>query len=58
MHEETRRFDIELFADVFANLDQIAPAFAAGTGLRFVPVLDARQFRRQRVAPWALVRAG
>ena len=30
MDEETRWFDVELFADVFTDLDQIVPALAAG----------------------------
>ena len=50
MDEESGRFDIELFADVFTDLDQIAAALAAGAGFRFVMVLDARQMIGQRLA--------
>ena len=43
MNEEFCGFDIQLFADVFTDLDQILAALAAGAGFRFVAVLDARQ---------------
>ncbi len=46
MNEEAGRLDIQLLADVFADLDQIAPALSAGTRGRLVPVFDARQLRR------------
>ena len=46
MDEETGRFDVQLLADVFTDLDQRTAAVAAGAGFRFVPMFDARQFRR------------
>jgi hypothetical protein len=49
MHEETGRLDIELLADVFANLDQIVAALTAGAGFRFMAVFDARQVLGQRL---------
>lgn len=55
MDEEARRFDVELFADVLADQDQVPSALAAGAGLGFVAMFDARQFRRQAVAAAALV---
>lgn len=57
MNEEARRLDVELLADVFANLDEFAATGAARAGFGFVPMLDARQFGRQRIATTALVRA-
>ena len=57
MDEETRRFDVELFADVFSDLDQIAPALATGARFRFVAMLNARQLWRQGIATAAFVRA-
>ena len=38
MHEEARRFDIELFTHVFADLDQIMTALAAGARIRLMAV--------------------
>ena len=58
MNEEARRFNVELFADVLANLDEIPTTGAAGAGFGFVPVFDARQFGRQGIAAAAFVRAG
>ena len=55
MYKKASRFNIELFADVFADLDEIAPTVAAGAGFRFVPVFDARQFERQGIATGAFV---
>ena len=49
LHEEACRFDIELLADVFADLDQRLTALAAGAGLGFVSLLDARQMIGQRL---------
>ena len=49
MHEEVGRLDVQLFADVLADLDQILPAFVAGASFRFVPVFDARQMLGQRL---------
>jgi hypothetical protein len=57
MNEEARRLDVELFADVFADLDEFAATGAARAGFGFVPMFDARQFGRQRIATTALVRA-
>lgn len=54
VHEELGRFHIELLADVFADLDQLAAALTAGAGLGFVAVFDARQVLRQRLATGAL----
>lgn len=45
MDEETRRFDVELFADVFADLTRSLPPPQAR--FRFVAMVNARQFRRQ-----------
>ena len=42
MDEEARRFDVELLADVLADQNQVPSALAAGTGLGFVAMLDAR----------------
>ena len=50
MHEEAGGFDIQLFADVFTDLDQILAALAAGARFRFMPMLDARQMLGQRLA--------
>ena len=44
MNEETGRFNGELFTEVFADLDQIVPALAAGARFRFVAMVDTRQF--------------
>jgi hypothetical protein len=46
MDEELGGFDIQLFADVFTDLDQLTAALAAGAGFRFVPVFDAGQMIR------------
>jgi hypothetical protein len=46
MDEETGRFDVQLLADVFTDLDQRTATVAAGAGFRFVPMFDAGQFRR------------
>lgn len=50
MHEETCRLDIELFGNIFADLDQILAALAAGARSRFMPVFDSRQMLRQGLA--------
>ena len=42
-HKEAGRFNVELFADVLADLDQIRLALPAGAGFRFMPNLDAFQ---------------
>ena len=54
MHEKARRLHVELLADVLADLDQVAPALGTGARGRFVAVLDARQLRRQGLAPGGL----
>ena len=43
MDKETGRLDVELFADVLADLDQIITALPASTRFRLMAVLDARQ---------------
>jgi hypothetical protein len=53
VHEEARRLDIELFADVFADLDQIMTALAAGTRIRLMAVFNPRQVIRQRLTTGA-----
>jgi hypothetical protein len=55
MDEETGGFDIELLTDVFPDLDEVAAAVAAGAGLRFVAMFNARQFRRQGIAAGSFV---
>jgi hypothetical protein len=52
--EELGRFYIELLADVFTDLDQLAAALAAGAAGGFVAVFGARQMLRQALAPGAL----
>jgi len=42
VHGEACRLDIQLLADVLANLDQVFATLAAGAGFRLVAVLDAR----------------
>ena len=46
-HSELRRHDIELLADVLANLVKLAPTARAGLVLDVDNRLDARQMRRQ-----------
>jgi hypothetical protein len=43
VHGEFGRLDVELLADVLADLDQRAAALATAAGFRFVAVFDARQ---------------
>jgi hypothetical protein len=43
MDEEAGRLDIELFADVFTDLDEILAALTTGARFRFMAVFDARQ---------------
>ena len=50
MNEEAGRLDVELFADVFTDLDQTLAALAAGARFRFVTVFDAWQVVRQGLA--------
>ena len=47
--EEARRFDIELLADVLANLHQFALAVPAGARFRFMADVDTFQMFRQRL---------
>ena len=51
MYEEAHRLHVELFADVFTDLDQALAACRALAQLRLMAVLDARKFGRQRLAP-------
>ena len=51
MYEEAGRFDIELFADILTDLDQILAELTAGTGFRFVAVFDAWQGLGQGLTP-------
>jgi hypothetical protein len=43
--KELGGLDIELFSDVFADLDQVLAALTALAGLRLVTVFNARQMR-------------
>jgi hypothetical protein len=47
MNEEAGRFDVQLFGDIFADLDEIVAALTALTGVGLVPVFDTRQMVRQ-----------
>ncbi|BBP05408.1 hypothetical protein SFPGR_28300 [Sulfuriferula plumbiphila] len=58
MHEEAGGLDIQLFADVCANLDQILATLAAGAGCRFMPVFNARQVLGQWLATCSSPRRG
>jgi len=42
MHEKLGGLDIQLFGDVFANLDQVLAAPTALAGFRFMEMLNAR----------------
>ena len=44
--EKLGRLDVQLFADVFADFDQVFTALAAMTRFRLVAVFDARQMIR------------
>lgn len=57
MHKETRRLDIELFADILADLSQIIATLAAGTRCRFVEMFDSRQMVGQPLAACARTRS-
>lgn len=54
--EETGRLNVELFADVFADLDEITTTGTAGAGLWLVAMFNARQFWWQGIAPGTFVR--
>ncbi len=41
MDKEFGRLDVQLFGDVFADLDQVLAALISSTGFGFVAVLDA-----------------
>ena len=56
VHEEARRFHVQLLADVFADLDQVGATLAACARFGLVTVLDARQLGRQCLAAGALAR--
>ncbi len=58
VHEETGGLDIQLFADILADLDQIVATLAASAVLGLMPVLDARQMFRQRLATGAFALGG
>ena len=49
MHKETRRLDVELFANVLADLSRIKSALAAGTRFPFVEMFQSRQMIGQRL---------
>lgn len=51
MNEETSRFDIQLLADILTDLDQAGTALPTGAGCGLMSVFDARQIRRNRLAP-------
>ena len=57
-HEEARWFDIQLLADIFADLDQVGLAGGTGTGFRFVAHLDPLQMFGQGLATCAGSRGG
>ena len=53
MYEETRRLDVELLADILADLNQGATALAALARIGFMAMFDAHQMSRQRLAAGA-----
>lgn len=55
MDEETRRFHVELLADVLANLDQSPATVATATGLWLVTMFNTGQFRGERITAAAFV---
>lgn len=56
MHKKLCRRDVQLLADVFADLHQRAAARATGAAGRLVAVLDARQLLGQRLPASPFVR--
>ena len=44
--EEPGRLDVQLFGDIFADLDQVLTALPALAGLGLVPVFDAGEMVR------------
>ncbi len=55
VNEETGRLNVQLLADVFTDLDEVTAAFATGAGFRLMPMFNAGQSRRQRIAAGAFV---
>jgi hypothetical protein len=53
MYKETRRLDVELLADILADLDQGATALAALARIGFMAMFDAHQMGWQRLAAGA-----
>jgi hypothetical protein len=56
VQEEARWLNVQLLTDVLADLDQVGAALATLTRLGLMAVLDARQFRLQRLATGAFAR--
>ena len=57
MDEEPGGLDIQLFADVLADLDQIRAALATGARSRFMPLFNAWQVLGERLASGAFALA-
>lgn len=53
---ETGGFDVQLFADILADLDEVLATWATGAAVRFVADFAARQVGRQRLAAGAYAR--
>jgi hypothetical protein len=56
MHKKRCRGDVQLLADVFADLHQCAAALAASAAYGLMTVLDARQLLGQRLPTGAFTR--
>ena len=56
MDEETGRFDVQLLADVFTDLEQCMTTVTARAGFRLMTMLNAGQFRWQGIAAATFVR--
>lgn len=54
VYVEACRFHVQLLPDVLAELDQVRTALTELARLELMMVLNARQFRRQRLAAGAL----
>jgi hypothetical protein len=54
VHEEARWLHVQLLANILADLDQVGAALAPLARFGLMAVLDALQFRRQRLAAGAL----
>jgi hypothetical protein len=50
LNGKTCGLHIELFGDVFTDLDYVSTAYATGTGSRFMAVFNTGQFRWEWVA--------